>query len=114
MRDDASRCVEDNVLPAAGAGGKKTLVPLVQAGYEGGAEHGEIGPAEGPLQVVGLRQRLAPCSKQEEAQQAIADDVAGFAKGKIKRLKVRLTDPKQVVQQRIQKSASVVRRQIRG
>ena len=90
------------------------MMPLVQAGYECGAEYREIGPAEGPLRMAGHRQRLAPRAKQEEAQQAIADDVPGFAKGIIKRLEVRLSDPEQVVQQRIQKAAGIVRREIRS
>src|SRR5271155_3047303 len=52
--------VENDVPHGAGARGDEALVPFVEAGYESGAEGGDVGPAEGPLRVVERGQGGAP------------------------------------------------------
>lgn len=111
---DSRAGVERHVVNVSGAGGDKTLVPFVQARYQGGSEHCDVGPAQSPSRATGDRQRLTPGAEEQEAEQAVPEDVAAFANEEVPAQEVRPVQAEQEMQQRIEKPAGVVSGEPRG
>ena len=83
-------------------------MPLVEAGHECGSEHGNIRPAPRPFRIAECGQGLTPRAKKKDAQQAIAEDVASFAKQEVQGLEMLQVHAEQKMQQGIEDTARVV------
>lgn len=114
LRHDGRQSIEHGILPSASAGRKEGLMPFVEARYNRRSKHSDPGPAKGPLGMAGPGQGFAPGTKEEEAQQSIADNVPSLAEKMMKRSELSSCDSEQIMEKRIKKSARIIRRKIRG
>ena len=106
--------VQHHVLPTPRTGRNEALVPFVQAGDERGPEDCDIGPVKAPWGISRLRQGRAPRPEQEETQQTVTDNVAGFAHNVVPWLELRVVDAEQEMKNRVQDAAGLMRRKIRA
>jgi len=104
---DSGRGIKDHILPASGAGGKKSLVPLVEAGDEESPEHGEACPARGPPARL-HRQGFSPGAEQEETQHGITNDVTGLAQNVMPWFEMGLVYAEEEMKNRVQDVAGVL------
>ena len=84
-------------------------MPLVKAGNQSGSQQRHAGPAYGPLRITLRGERRVPGAEQEDAQQAVSENMATFADEKVDVLEAEMADSEKVVQQRIQNAAGIVR-----
>ena len=110
LRSQTGASVENYILPASSSGWKEALVPFVETGDENGSKNCDRCPTRRPLRVVHRRQRRAPGAEEQNAQDGVADDVAGFADEEVPNFEMIPVHAKQKMQQRIENPAGVVRR----
>jgi hypothetical protein len=108
LRSDSGTSVEDYIMNGPRARRDEALVPFVEACYQCRAQHSDVGPAERPTDTIRHRQSLTPRAKQQDAEQAIAEDVSAFADEEVPVLKLLPIQTKEVMQYGIENAAGVV------
>ena len=93
----------------SGSSGKIALMPFIEAGNDRGPKHRDTGPRQSPTPSTDRRQSLAPGAEEQDAEQAVAEDMASLADEEMPLLELRMIDVKQEVQQRVEKAAGIVR-----
>jgi hypothetical protein len=85
-------------------------VPFVETGYDCSPKNRDGGPARRPLHIGHGRQSGAPGAEKQDAQNAVADDVAALANVKVPIFKALPVQAEEEMQQRIENATSIVRR----
>src|ERR1700674_5740260 len=98
LRGDSGAGVEKNIAWSSGARWDEALVPFVQTGNHGGAQHREGRPPKSPPSTIDDRQCFPPGAKQQDAQHAVAEDVSAFANVKVPVFKVGAVHPEEKMQ----------------
>ena len=111
LRRDAGASVKNNVPHCAGACRDEALVPLVEAGYESGAQDRDVRPARRPFRIRHGGQGGAPRAEKQDAQDGVADDVACLADVEVPIVKAFPVHTKEEMQQGIEDAASIVGRE---
>ena len=84
-------------------------MPLVQAGYEGGTQDCDVSPAQRPLHIGHGGQSSAPGAEKQNAQDAVAYDMAAFANVEVPVFKALPVEAEEVMQHRVKNPARIVR-----
>src|SRR5208282_145 len=95
---DASARIEDNILPASGAGGDEALMPLIEARDKRRHQHGDAGPPCCPWRISQCREGFAPGTERKDTQNGVADDVSAFADEEMPDFKMIPIQTEEVVQ----------------
>ena len=83
-------------------------MPLIQSGDEGGSHDGDARPAQLPFHIFHRGQSCAPSAKQQDAKNAITDDVASFANVEMPAFEAESVDSEEKMQQGVEDAACVV------
>src|SRR5215469_4229781 len=89
-------------------------MPFVETGDQKCSQHRDRRPAESPSRATVGRQGFPPGAEQKNAQQTVAEDMSTLAQEKVQRFEAGVVDAEQRVEQRVEKAAGVVRREIGG
>src|SRR5581483_10973434 len=112
LRADSSTGIEYYVLPASRAGGQIALMPFVETGDEQGSKHRDPRPAQRPVRISALGQRVPPGAKQKNAEHGVSDNMPALANVVMPYLEPGVIDSEQEMQQRIEEAAGVMRGKI--
>lgn len=95
----------------AGARGDEGLMPFIEAGHQCSSQNRDVRPAHRPVRIQRSSrhgQGDAPRPEKENAQNAVANNVACFANVKVPVGEVEPVYPEQEVQHRIQNPAGIL------
>ena len=87
-------------------------MPFVEASYQGRSKDSNACPAERPLRSSGRSQGAPKCPEQQNAKQAVTEDVSGLANVVMPDLECWMVHAEEEVQQRIQNPAGIGGRKI--
>jgi len=114
LRCDSCAGIENYIVHRSGAAGKIALMPFIEAGDNRSPQHSDAGPSPTPTCISQCRQSFAPGTEEQDAQQAVAEDVPSLADEEVPLFELRAIDMKNEVQQRVEKAACIVSGEIRG
>src|SRR3974377_1132966 len=102
LRRDPCAGIEHPVWPAPRARWQEALMPLVEAGDQRRSQYCDAGPAKSPFCMRHGGQGLPPGPEQEDAQQAIAEDMPSFTDEEMPILKLITVESKQEMKKRVE------------